>query len=286
MIKLIKKYWQGLRINEVLLMSGFFIIGGIFAADHFDSNFIIKLITLSVLSFFIVLSVYSFNAAAGKSQDSNNLRLQNLWNLNKNTFLIISVSLFIFATLIALWLSPYSLLFCTLIILLWVCYSHPQCGLKQKAIWGTVLHFMGQILHFIMAWIVFKPLSLDALYISVFFAIAFSSGHILHEIIDFKADKVSGFKTSAIIFGIKKTASILIVLLLVNTFVITFLLFNKSIESMAGILFSVCSAIHLLLILVYFKKIEEKALIVRIIYRTVYFLAGVLFFISKLFYYA
>ena len=279
MIQNIKKYWQALRLSEVALMSGFFIIGSFFAIEEIDSTVFIKLLGLSALSFFIVLSVYSFNAAAGKTQDKNNLRLKNLWNFNKQVFLLISLVFFLISIVLSFILYHYASALCFIIIILWVSYSHPSYGLKQKAIWGTLIHFFAQILHFIMAWIIFTDFIPESILIALFFSIAFSSGHILHEIIDYEADKDSGFKTSPVVFGIRNTSFVLVFILLINSSLICYLLISDIISIVAWLSFFPASLIHLLLVLANINNIKLKALLVRNVYRSLYFTAGIVFFV-------
>ena len=283
MKNMILKYWNAFRINEVILMSGFFIIGSFFSISTFNNEVVFHLLGLVILSFAIVLSVYSFNAAAGKEQDANNLRLKNLWNFSKPTFLKISAVFFALSLIISFSLSIISFLLTIVITLLWILYSHPVFGLKQKAIYGTLIHFVGQILHFIMAWIIFKNFSIDALLIATFFAIAFSSGHLLHEIIDYEADKNSGFKTSPILFGIKRTSLFLVLILVINSLLICYLVVEGIISTTAWGCFFPVSAIHLLLIVVIFRNIFSRAILVRNIYRSLYFAAGITYFVLILF---
>ena len=56
---------KALRIPEVALMSGFFIIGSFFGIDEWNYNILIKLVMICFISFFTILSVYTYNAAAG-----------------------------------------------------------------------------------------------------------------------------------------------------------------------------------------------------------------------------
>ncbi|MDD2386252.1 MAG: UbiA family prenyltransferase [Bacteroidales bacterium] len=282
MISLLKKYWQAFRLNEVILMSGFFIIGGFFAITEFNKEVAYKLIGLIILSITIVLSVYSFNAAAGKSQDANNLRLKNLWNLSKSTFLIFAALFFAFSIIISIYLNIISSILTVIIIFLWILYSHPVIGLKQKAIYGTLIHFIGQILHFLMAWLIFQNFNWDAVLIAIYFSIAFSSGHLLHEIIDYDADKNSGFRTSPVVFGIKRTSIVLLIILIINVFLISYLYAIETISLIAWICFFSASFLHLLLLLLNIRNVKTKALLIRNIYRCLYFASGIIYLALKL----
>lgn len=277
MIKFIKKYWQALRLSEVSLMSGFFLIGSFFAIDCYDQENIVKIILLGVLSFSIVLSVYSFNSAAGKENDSNNIRLKNLWNFSKNKFLIFAFIFFIISISLSFILNNFASILSILIIFLWILYSHKTIGLKQKAIYGTLIHFFAQILHFILAWIIFKDFSYEVIFIAIFFSIAFSSGHLLHEIIDYESDKITGFKTSAIKFGVKTVAKSISLLLFINIIIISLLFYFSHISKIAFISFAIANLIHFGIIVLNVNNILQKSLFIRKTYRLVYLLAGLIF---------
>lgn len=279
----ISKYWKAFRLNEVILMSGFFIIGSFFSIENLNQENIISLILLSILSFSIVFSVYSFNAAAGKKEDQNNLRLKNLWNLNKNTFYILSFVFFVLSIAICLYLNPLCIGFTIIILLLWVLYSHPRIGLKRKAIWGTLIHFIGQILHFNLAFIVFQPISLDSILIATFFSFAFSSGHLLHEIIDYESDKEAGLKTSAVLFGKKTMTFTIIVSLMINLIIILFLGRQEIIEHIAFLSFSISTFLHLILLIILYFSEKIRPTTVRNIYRVLYFFSGLVYFAYILF---
>ena len=277
MIKFIKKYWQALRLSEVSLMSGFFLIGSFFAVDSYNQENIVKIILLGVLSFSIVLSVYSFNSAAGKENDSNNIRLKNLWSFSKNKFLIFAFIFFIISISLSFILNNFASILSILIIFLWILYSHKTIGLKQKAIYGTLIHFFAQILHFVLAWIIFKDFTYDVVFIAIFFSIAFSSGHLLHEIIDYESDKITGFKTSAIKFGVKTIAKSIAIILFLNLIIISLLFVFNYISEVAFISFALATLIHFCIIVFNINNILQKALLIRYIYRIVYLLAGVIF---------
>ncbi|PLX06983.1 MAG: hypothetical protein C0596_12675 [Marinilabiliales bacterium] len=272
---MLKKWIKAFRLEEVLLMSGFFVIGGIFAIESFDYENILKLILLSIMSFFIVMSVYAFNAAAGKDQDKNNIRLQNLWDLKRSTFQLFSVVFFVISIFTSLYLKPISAILSLVIIIIWIFYSHPRYGLKQKAVWGTLTHFIGQILHFNLAFLIFSSISVESVLISMFFAIAFSSGHLLHEIIDYDADKRAVLKTSAISFGCKKTLAVLIGLLIINLLLLNILSIFDYINKVAFLFFLPASFFHLILLVHYYYSKKNSPIIIRNSYRVLYFISGV-----------
>jgi len=276
-----KKYWQALRLSEVIMMSGFFIIGSFFAIDEFNYSTLLKFTGLSILSIFIVLSVYSFNAAAGKSQDINNLRLKNLKNLSPKVFYIVSLIFSLLSLILSYILNKYAILLCLTIIVLWIFYSNPKNGLKQKAIYGTLVHFVGQILHFTIAWIIFSAFTLETILIALFFSIAFSSGHIMHEIIDYDADKKSGANTNPIKFGYKNSYISIVLLVIFNSFFWASLFAFTVIDFNPFITFFFPSILHLLILISFIKRYKSNIFVIRFLYRIVYFVGGISYIIIK-----
>jgi len=280
---MLKRWIKAFRLEEVFLMSGFFIIGGIFAIESFDKENIVKLLLISIMSFFIVISVYAFNSAAGKEQDKNNIRLKNLWDFKKCTFLIFAIVSFTISMVISIYLKPVSATISLIIIIIWILYSHPRFGLKQKAIWGTIIHFIGQILHFNLAYIIFCNISIESVFVSMYFAFAFSSGHLLHEIIDYDADKQAGLKTSAIMFGHKKTLIAIISLLIINFLLLIFLGFFGYIDKTAFFCFLPASFFHLIYMVRFYYSKNINPIVIRNTYRILYFISGFTFFVFLIF---
>jgi lycopene elongase/hydratase (dihydrobisanhydrobacterioruberin-forming) len=273
---MVKKLIRALRLEEVSLMSGFFVIGGFFAIQEINAQSVLRIFLLGVLSFSVVLSVYSFNAASGIKSDKNNLRLKNLWHINARLYYLFAFGFFLVSIFCGLFLHKFIAIMAIIIIALWVLYSHPVIGLKQKAVYGTLIHFFGQIIHFNMAYLAFQNLSFESLFISIFFAIAFSTGHLLHEIIDMEADKQAGLKTSPILFGLNKTLNAIVILLLINL-ILLIALFIVGIISIAFYCFIIPAVMHLFLFFINKHKIEKMSLNIRNIYRIIYLLGGLVF---------
>lgn len=273
---MVKKLIKALRLEEVSLMSGFFVIGGFFAIQNINSQSVFRIFLLGILSFSVVLSVYSFNAASGKKSDKNNLRLKNLWHIDARLYYLFALGFFVVSIICGLFLHKLIAVMAIVIIALWVLYSHPVIGLKQKAVFGTLIHFFGQIIHFNMAYLAFQDLSYESLFISIFFAIAFSTGHLLHEIIDMEADKQAGLKTAPILFGLNKTLNAIVALLSINLLLLI-VLFGVGFISIAFYCFVIPAIMHLFLFIIYKYKIIEKSLLIRNTYRLGYFVGGAVF---------
>jgi 4-hydroxybenzoate polyprenyltransferase len=84
--------------------------------------------------------------------------------------------------------------------LLWLIYSLPS-GAKSRPIWGTAIHFLSQIVQFHLGIIVFSQVTWSSFLVSIYFAIIFACGHLMHELKDFEADRAAGIRTNVVAYG-------------------------------------------------------------------------------------
>ncbi len=267
---ILSKYISALRIKEVSLMTGFFIIGSFFSIDTLSTNNIVKLFLAIGASFFTVLAVYAYNAAAGKSKDNANRRLNKLRALSKKKYyLFMTISLLL--TIIFSFCIGYIYIFLFLLIFaIWILYSRDDKGVKHKPFYGTLLHFFAEILHFNTCYSIFNPIDAYSISISIVLGFAFSIGHLNHEIIDYNADKENKINTLTVKYGPNKTiiAIILVLILSITTIFFVFLLDIFSVIEL--IAFTIPVITQLVLFINKRNEISEKALKIRKYYRVLY----------------
>jgi 4-hydroxybenzoate polyprenyltransferase len=186
-------------------MAGFFCIGLLFSAEHAQSLIAPDVAIYIAISFCFVLSVYSFNAWAGYPKDKQNPRLQQIVKVSRGFHLVLSICLLC----VALIVYGYLLRILPLLALaawgLWAMYSAGRPKLVRKPFVGTFMHFVAQLIHFQLAYLLLAPPSAASVLIGIYFALLFSAGHFYHEVIDYAADQASGKVTGAVSFG-KRTA--------------------------------------------------------------------------------
>ncbi len=266
-------YAEALRIKESFVMSGFFIIGSFFAIGEITLPIIIRVILIWLVSFFTILSVYAINSGFGKSEDASNHRLSSLRVIQPKVFIGFGIVFLLPAFLIGFYLDYRVTLFTTIIFLIWFAYSHSKYGLKYKAIYGTILHFVAQIIHFNMCFIVFREINSFSVLISVYFSFAFASGHLNHEIIDYLADKSARIKTSAVKYGWKKSVNAILSLTLFNIVYLVTLLFVGVIDFIEFILLFTPVLIHFSIFALRRNNALQKAISNRNWYRAMYLLS-------------
>lgn len=200
----VKKVFRALRLGEVTILTGFFLIGALFAVDKIDILVLRDLALIIPACVFLLLSIYSFNAFCGKRSDSHNERLDSLKEISGPGFGLISL-LFLGASLVAgLSINKEIPFYILAITFLGVIYSLPKFGLKNFPPAGTLVHFLWQVINFHLVYCVFQPPSLRSFLISLYFALLISAGHVHHEVIDFRVDMESLSKTGASVLGLRK----------------------------------------------------------------------------------
>ncbi len=272
----ITQYIQALRLKEVSLMVGFFVIGSFFAMPDLQATSCLRFLLYALGSFLFVTSVYAFNAYGGYPKDKGNQRLSKLQNLSAQKFLSITLGtafgfLFCFYSI-----SPKIALLSILSYLFWMAYSYPQKGLKNYPIAGTIIHFITQVLHFQMGYLVFLPLDTVSYSVSIYFALLFSAAHFHHEVIDYQVDKQKNTKTSAVFFG-QQPIEWVSLLMFSFAFIYWYILFHKAllIEPIFYC-FAVAYCLQLITkISLTFINLAAKHLWYRKLYRLYYFFAGI-----------
>lgn len=278
----ITKYIKALRVFEIFLMTGFALIGFIFALDTISQISIRKFLLIFFCTISLVASIYSFNAYAGKEYDKNNLRLRHLSNLSQQSALLYSLIFLCLSILIGLFINSRIFYFIIVIYFLWLLYSYPKKGLKYIPFSGTILHFISQIFHFNMGYIAFRPISLESILISVYFSFLFAGGHMHHEAIDYEADKISKNKTGAIFLGLKKIELFSFGLFTLGIIYWWVLFLQNFISSLYFISFFVAYLFHVALFIYFFNKFKlsnSSRIKYRSLYRFIYLVCCMIAFI-------
>jgi 4-hydroxybenzoate polyprenyltransferase len=199
----LRRYFRRLRVVECLIMLGFPLAGVVFAAHEINFHVVSRALLFFLAALLHASSVYSFNSFCGFAADVDNRRLTYVREGRKTGFLVFTILFQCLAFLVYFILNSWLALMAAVSFVLWVLYSLPRYGLKNFPVTGTLLHFVSQILHFQMGYLVLLPISRYSLVVSIYFALVFAGGHIHHELIDYEADKRAGIRTGAVFFGQK-----------------------------------------------------------------------------------
>lgn len=280
MKKKILGYFTTLRIKEILLMTGFSIIGIFFV----ENSLLYKHSVLFYASICIpifVLNIYYLNFYADFEEDGKSSRIKKPVYLSKKFYLISFLLTTIFLTAV-FYLYSYSLLLVYYMILfLWTLYYLKPFRLKAKLFLGTLIHFLAGILHFQLGYLAFESLNLYAILISIFFALLLSIGHLNHEAIDYENDLSTGINTTSVRLGLKTNRLILLCLMLIAITYWSILFYNGTILFFSFFIF-LLPFLPLVIYVLIFKKLNP--FVFQKLSRTLFLLAGIIFLTHKFFY--
>ena len=279
----IPAFIKSARFAEVSIMLGFPVIGLFFAFDSPDQLFSPDVPIFLAAIFALFVAIYAFNGLAGIGEDKANNRLSAL--KGKNVSFLVTLAVSLLTSLFLFWLIRSELAaFAAVSFLMWSLYSFPRIGFKYRPVLGTLIHFITQIIHFLMGYTIISPVNRSSIAVSVYFALLFSAGHINHELIDSEADEKTDIKTGAVYFGVEIWEKVSFFMFLAAVLYISALSIMSEGLFPQIIPFSAAGFIHLAYKIKH-RKTEAKQpkfLAERHFYRIVYFAAGILFFLLKI----
>ncbi len=158
-----------------------------------------------VATYPLVMYVYCLNSFGGLEHDRINTRLSDnpavTGEVTPHELIALSLGGAFFSGLLYYFWFPHCLLPWLLIVANWTLYSHPRIYAKSKPLFGTLVHFVGGVLQFVLGYAAVRPVDLDGVLVAIYFSLVFSAGHLNHEVKDHDPDKEAGLQTNAVIFG-------------------------------------------------------------------------------------
>ena len=283
-MKHVSSFIKSARFAEVSILLGFPMIGLFFAFTSPDQLFSLPVFLFAAAIFSLFTAIYAFNGFAGTEDDKHNSRLADLAGKRRSFIVTLVVSLLV-SLLIFFLIKPVLAAFSAVSFLLWCVYSFPKKGFKYRPILGTLIHFVGQIIHFLMGYTVLAPIDKGGAAASIYFALLFSAGHINHELIDHDADEKSGIKTGAVCFGVSSWEKVSFALFLTAALYISALCVIEKELAAVCFPFIIAGIIHIIFKICTLKKpaIQAKFLEERRFYRILYFAAGIVFIAARIF---
>ncbi|MGM0651058.1 MAG: UbiA family prenyltransferase [Bacteroidota bacterium] len=275
---------KALRMAEVMLMTGFILVGAVFAVSDKGDVEWGSLLLLSVVSYLLMLSVYTANSWLGYSHDKQNQRLNAQLHFSKSFYLIFTIVFYLVSFAMCWWMNPDALPLHFMVFALWLMYSTPGFG-KHLPVIGTVIHFLVAVVQFNFAYMFFSPLSEISVLISFYFALLISAGHLHHEIIDYEVDKMNEIKTSTVKWGIHNTKNVSFLIFVIAHLYWVVLFFQHVIDTFQLLVFGLGFIVHAVLFIRINAALEpdmKKRLKYRTMYRLVYLICGVVLTVKTL----
>ena len=205
----IVRHFASTRAPEVLALQASPILGIFLGGFSLERWGLIRLGLLLLGSLALTAHIFVFNDWAGYSSDIRDPRRATLvfvrQGISRRQVARVAIALLILANVAFAAVGRPAILFGAAIAAFSFLYScSPNFG-KRTPIVGSINHLLGGALHFLLGYSLFHALDASGLVISLFFGLVFAGGHLNHEVRDYEGDLLNGIRTSAVVFGCRRT---------------------------------------------------------------------------------
>jgi 4-hydroxybenzoate polyprenyltransferase len=198
-------YFKHIRWREIVLLLGSPVLA-VFLSLRLWSDFDIdRFVLFCLATAFLLAQVYLFNDWVG---------------LKNRQSLMFSLAIGALGLWLHFVISPSSFLIALAIVGLGIVYS---LKFKGVALVCSLIHLAGGILLFLLGYGLFSLLDWRGLALSLFFAMVYCAGHLVHELIDAASDSASGLRTNAVTFGKGNTFIASVILFIFSWLYLVFL---------------------------------------------------------------
>ena len=203
------RHFASTRASEVLALQASPILGSFLAGFSLNQPGLIRLALLLFGSLALTAHIFAFNDWAGYSSDIRDprraARVFARQGISRRQVAHVTIALLIFANVAFAAVGTPAILLGTAIAALSVLYSCSPIFGKSRPIVGSINHLLGGALHFLLGYTMAHALDASGLVISLFFGLVFAGGHLNQEVRDYEGDLLNGIRTSAVVFGCRRT---------------------------------------------------------------------------------
>ena len=205
----IVQHFASTRAPEVLALQASPILGCYLGGLNLEQGGVIRPGVLLLGSLALTAHIFVFNDWAGYSSDIRDPRRATLifarQGISRRQVACVAITLLIFANVAFAAVGWPAILLGAAIAALSFLYScSPSFG-KRTPIVGSINHLLGGALHFLLGYTLSHALDANGLVISLFFGSVFAGGHLNQEVRDYEGDLLNGIRTSAVVFGCRRT---------------------------------------------------------------------------------
>lgn len=197
------------RATEVLLLQASPFLGALLGSAGRDGVDLGRIALLLAGSFVLTGHVFLFNDWAGRGSDLNDprraSRVFGSRGLNSRQGASLAVGLLVMAMLLLALVGAPAVLFGAMIAALGLLYSGSTSWGKGRPILASLLHLIGGTFHFLLGYTVGHAVDARGVAIALFFGLVFAAGHLNQEVRDYEADLRNRIRTSAVVFGRRRT---------------------------------------------------------------------------------
>ena len=203
------QHFASTRALEVLALQASPLLGCVLGGFRLERYSVVRLGLLLLGSLALTAHIFVFNDWAGQSSDVCDPRRAALVftsrGISSGQVARVATALLIFANVAFACVGTPAILLGAAIATLSVLYSlSPSFG-KSTPIAASINHLVGGALHFLLGYTLFHALDAKGLAISLFFGLVFAGGHLNQEVRDYEGDLLNGIRTSAVVFGCRRT---------------------------------------------------------------------------------
>jgi 4-hydroxybenzoate polyprenyltransferase len=203
------RHFASTRGPEVLALQASPLLGCFLGGFSLGRSGFIRLGLLLLGSLALTAHVFVFNDWAGHRSDIRDPRRARFvfarQGISRNQVVRVATALLILANVAFAGVGSSAILFGAGIAVLSLLYSSSPSFGKSTPIVASINHLLGGVLHFLLGYTSCRPLDARGLAISLFFGLVFAGGHLNQEVRDYEGDLLNGIRTSAVVFGCRRT---------------------------------------------------------------------------------
>ena len=205
----IMQHFASTRALEVFALQASPILGCVLGGFSLERAGLVRLGLLLLGSLMLTAHVFVFNDWVGHESDIRDPRRAELvfsrQGISGPQVAGVAIALLILANVAFVAVGRAAMLFGAAIAVLSLLYSCSASFGKSKAIVASLNHLLGGSLHFLLGYTLWRPVDTRGLMISLFFGLVFAGGHLNQEVRDYDGDLLNGIRTSAVVFGCRRT---------------------------------------------------------------------------------
>lgn len=203
------RHFASSRAPEVLALQASPILGSVLGGLRSEWDDVLRLGLLLFASFALTAHIFLLNDWAGHSTDIHDLRRATTvftrQGISQYQMAQVAIVLLLVAGFALAVIGSTAFLIGSAIAALGFLYSCSATFGKRTPVVGSFNHLLGGALHFLLGYTLHQAVDSRGLVISLFFGLVFAGGHLNQEVRDYEADRFNGLRTSAVVFGCRRT---------------------------------------------------------------------------------
>ena len=205
----IAKHFASTRALEVCTLQASPILGIVLGDFNFASENLTRFILLLFGSLALTAHIFVFNDWAGYNSDILDPRRKALvfeyQIISRRQVASFAILLLMLAFAAFAVVGTLTLLLGAGITILSLLYSCSSIFGKSTPIAASLNHLIGGVMHFLLGYTAFHAPDERGFLLGVFFGLVFAAGHLNQEVRDYQGDSLNKIRTSAVVFGYRRT---------------------------------------------------------------------------------